>query len=131
MAREFMDVSNADTFVPRERSPADAAPNRDSRAGRLSLERADGERACLRAEQVKAAPVQVVQLLIEKGGRVRERRKIKSIRKSTLQLLFLLMGATELTEDNKDTMGFPREIVSDYYKLCEYIHYDHSASAAA
>ena len=74
MAREFMDVSDADAFVPRERSPADAAPNRDSRAGRLSLERADGERACLRAEQVKAAPVQVVQLLIEKGGRVRERR---------------------------------------------------------
>lgn len=51
--------------------------------------------------------------------------KIKSIRKSTLQLLFLLMGATELTEDNKDTMRFPREIVSDYYKLCEYIHYHH------
>ena len=51
--------------------------------------------------------------------------KIKSIRKSTFELLFLLMGATALTENNKDTIGFPKEIVLDYYRLCEYVHYHH------
>lgn len=51
--------------------------------------------------------------------------KIEAIRNSTFKLLFLLMGATALTEDNKDTLGFQREIVSDYYKLCEYVHYHH------
>lgn len=51
--------------------------------------------------------------------------KIETIRKSTFELLFLLMGATALTEDNKDVLGFPREIVSDYYKLCEYVNYHH------
>lgn len=51
--------------------------------------------------------------------------KIETIRKSTFELLFLLMGATTLTEENKDTLGFQRVIVSDYYKLCEYVHYHH------
>ena len=51
--------------------------------------------------------------------------KIEAIRNSTFKLLFLLMGATALTEDNKDTLGFQRVIVSDYYKLCEYVHYHH------
>lgn len=51
--------------------------------------------------------------------------KIESIRKATFELLFLLMGAKTITGDNKIALGFPKEIVSDYYKLCEYVHYHH------
>lgn len=54
---------------------------------------------------------------------IHEWDKIESIRKATFELLFLLMGSKTITEDNKTTLGFPKEIVSDYYKLCEYVHY--------
>jgi hypothetical protein len=40
-------------------------------------------------------------------------------------LLFLLLAAKTITEDNNTILGFPKEITSDYYKLCEYIHYHH------
>lgn len=51
--------------------------------------------------------------------------KIELIRKSTFELLFLLLAAKTITEDNNTILGFPKEITSDYYKLCEYIHYHH------
>lgn len=51
--------------------------------------------------------------------------KIEFIRKSTFELLFLLLAAKTITEDNNTILGFPKEITSDYYKLCEYIHYHH------
>ena len=51
--------------------------------------------------------------------------KIEAIRNSTFELLFLLLGAKAITEDNRDSLGFSTEIQSDYYKLCEYVHYHH------
>ena len=49
--------------------------------------------------------------------------KIVTIRNATFELLFLLLGAIVLTEDNKVVLGFPLEIQSGFYKLCEYVHY--------
>ena len=51
--------------------------------------------------------------------------KIDSIRNATFELLFLLLGAKIITEDNRTVLGFPMEPQSDYYKLCEYVHYHH------
>jgi hypothetical protein len=51
--------------------------------------------------------------------------KIESIRSSTFELLFLLLGAKIVTENDRTVLGFPVEIQSDYFKVCEYVHYHH------
>ena len=48
---------------------------------------------------------------------------IEVIRKSTIQILFLLFGTINLTNENKKALGFPDQEFSDYYKLCEYVNY--------
>lgn len=50
--------------------------------------------------------------------------KIDEIRNVTYYLAFLLLGAAELTDKDKATLGFPNcDFISDKYKLCEYINY--------
>ena len=50
---------------------------------------------------------------------------IENIRDSTFELMFLLLGAKVLVKDYQTQLGFPEEIYSDYYKLCEYVNYHH------
>ncbi len=54
---------------------------------------------------------------------IHEAEKINSIRDASFELLFLLLGAFALTDDDRKTLGFPAEKYSDYYKLCEYVNY--------
>ena len=35
----------------------------------------------------------------------------------------MLLGAKIVTENDRTVLGFPVEIQSDYYKVCEYVHY--------
>lgn len=50
--------------------------------------------------------------------------KIDEIRKETFYLIFLLLGAHKLSDEEKINLGQPSiEIFDDYYKLCEYVNY--------
>ncbi len=48
---------------------------------------------------------------------------IEDIRKNTYEILFLLLGAKDITEEHKKKLGFLNETYSDYYRLCEYVNY--------
>lgn len=56
---------------------------------------------------------------------IHEMERIDVIRNSTFELLFLLLGSHNISDGDKKTLGFPTEINSDYYKLCEYVNYHH------
>lgn len=50
--------------------------------------------------------------------------KIEEIRNRSYALIFLLLGAFSLSEENLRTLGMPAaEPFSDYYRLCEYVNY--------
>ena len=49
---------------------------------------------------------------------------IDTIRSTTYNLIFLLLGSASLRETDKTELGFPQEnFFSDLYRLCEYINY--------
>ena len=54
---------------------------------------------------------------------IRSMRKIEEIRDASYYMFFLLLGIFELNDDNLFILGYPNEIVSDYYRLCEYVDY--------
>lgn len=50
--------------------------------------------------------------------------KVEEIRNLTFDLVFLLLGAHVLTEENKVELGMPSSnVFTDYYRLCEYVNY--------
>lgn len=50
--------------------------------------------------------------------------KIDEIRRSTFQLMFLILGSQQLSTDERKVLGQPdTSIFDDYYKLCEYVNY--------
>lgn len=51
--------------------------------------------------------------------------KIKSIRNTTFELLFLLLGSISINDNTITALGLENNVPSDYYKLCEYVHYHH------
>lgn len=51
--------------------------------------------------------------------------KIKSIRNITFELLFLLLGSISISDNTITALGLENKAPSDYYKLCEYVHYHH------
>ena len=56
---------------------------------------------------------------------IHEKAIIEEIHDATYELLFLLLGAKTLSNENRATLGYPEEIRSDFYKLCEYVNYHH------
>ena len=50
--------------------------------------------------------------------------KIEEIRKYSFYMMFLMLGAYNLSNDNLVALGKPSDnILDDYYKLCEYMNY--------
>lgn len=55
---------------------------------------------------------------------IHSEEKIDEIKKATFNLLFLLLGACELSDADLKTLKIPEEkVYSDYYRLCRYIDY--------
>lgn len=55
---------------------------------------------------------------------IHEWKKIDEIRSATFQLLFLVLGAQQLSNENREQLGqLDESAYDDYYKLCEYINY--------
>lgn len=55
---------------------------------------------------------------------ITEWNKIKEIRDISLCLMFVLLGAHELTDTDLQLLGIPPiDMFTDYYFLCEYVHY--------
>ena len=50
---------------------------------------------------------------------------IENIRVTTYQMMFLILGALALSNDEKTKLGFPQIITTDYYRLCEYVNFHH------
>lgn len=50
--------------------------------------------------------------------------KIEEIRTASLSMIFLLLGAQKLTDDDLDQLGMPNtDEFSDYSRLCEYVNF--------
>lgn len=55
---------------------------------------------------------------------IHEWEKIKEIRNATFNIMFLLLGGQKLNNLELLELGMPKgDIVSDYYRLCEYVNY--------
>lgn len=55
---------------------------------------------------------------------IHEGTKIEEIRKASFQMMFLILGAYNLSNDDIIVLGKPLDdFLDDYYKLCEYINY--------
>ncbi|MCR5708428.1 MAG: hypothetical protein K6G82_09160, partial [Ruminococcus sp.] len=55
---------------------------------------------------------------------IHEETKIEEIRKASFQMMFLMLGAYKLSNDDIIALGKPLDdMLDDYYKLCEYINY--------
>lgn len=51
-------------------------------------------------------------------------KQIDEIRSATFQLLFLLLGAQQLSDVERKRLGLPdTSLYDDYYKLCEYVNF--------
>ncbi len=54
---------------------------------------------------------------------IKQIQRIEEIREQTLYMCFLLLGSFELSERSTNILGYPQDIYSDYYRLCEYVNY--------
>ncbi len=55
---------------------------------------------------------------------IHDPEKIRAIRNATFELIFLLLGAQELSDHELEKLGIPEyKYYDDYAKLCEYVNY--------
>lgn len=55
---------------------------------------------------------------------IRDWQTVTTIRDTTFELIFLLLGAHTLSNTDLDKLGMPDcSVYSDYYQLCEYVNY--------